>query len=146
MSTNIRNKTGHETGQFGGMADKARETAGDLADKARETATDVAGKARDMASSAATTIGKKADDAASAVGGGMKSLADTIRENAPNQGVIGKASSSVAGALEHSGRHLQEDGFASIGDELTRMIRRNPLPSLLVGIGIGFLLARATRS
>jgi len=33
-----------------------------------------------------------------------------------------------------------------MGDDITNMIRRNPIPALLVGIGIGFLLARATRS
>ena len=29
---------------------------------------------------------------------------------------------------------------------MTNMIRRNPIPAVLIGIGIGFLLARATRS
>lgn len=169
MSTNITRKNegpgGHkETGNFGSMAEKARETAGNLGEKARDTATGLAERARETAGNVAekaretagnvaerardvaSTIGHKADDAASAVGSGMKSLAETIRENAPHEGTIGKASSSVAGFLEHSARHLEEDGIASIGDELTKMIRRNPIPSLLVGIGIGFLLARATRS
>jgi hypothetical protein len=169
MSTNVtRNKTedrggqgahrGHqEPGQFGGatekaretasnLADKARDTASNLADKARETASGVAERTREMASGAAGAIGQKAEDAASSVGGGMKSLAETIRENAPSQGMLGTASARVAGVLEHSGRHLQEDGLSGIGEELTNMIRRNPIPSLLVGIGIGFLLARATRS
>jgi uncharacterized membrane-anchored protein YhcB (DUF1043 family) len=31
-------------------------------------------------------------------------------------------------------------------DDLTNLIRRNPIPALFVGIGIGFLLARVTRS
>jgi hypothetical protein len=31
-----------------------------------------------------------------------------------------------------------------MGEDLTNLIRRNPLPAVLVGIGIGYLLARAT--
>ena len=33
-----------------------------------------------------------------------------------------------------------------IGDDLTNLIRRNPIPALLLGVGVGFLLARAIRS
>ena len=33
-----------------------------------------------------------------------------------------------------------------MADDLTDLIRRNPIPALLVGVGVGFLLARATTS
>jgi hypothetical protein len=33
-----------------------------------------------------------------------------------------------------------------MADDLSGVIRRNPIPALLIGIGIGFLLARSTRS
>ena len=36
--------------------------------------------------------------------------------------------------------------LSGIGEDLTGMIRRNPVPALLIGIGLGFLIARATRS
>jgi hypothetical protein len=52
----------------------------------------------------------------------------------------------VAGALESSGRYLEEQGLSGIGEDLTNLIRRNPLPAILLGIGLGFLLARATTS
>jgi hypothetical protein len=76
----------------------------------------------------------------------MKSLAGTIREKAPHGGFVGQASSTVAETLERGGRYLEEQGLSGIGDDLTNLIRRNPIPALLVGIGVGFLLARATRS
>ena len=31
-----------------------------------------------------------------------------------------------------------------MAEDLTDLIRRNPIPALLVGVGLGFLLARAT--
>jgi hypothetical protein len=74
----------------------------------------------------------------------MKSLAGTIRDNAPRSGVLGDVSGSVASSLESGGRYLEEHGLSGMGKDMTEMIRRNPLPALLVGIGLGYLLARAT--
>jgi hypothetical protein len=76
----------------------------------------------------------------------MKSLASSIREHTPRSGVMGTASSAVANTLESGGRYLEEEGLRGIGEDLTNLIRRNPIPALLVGIGVGYLLARATRS
>jgi ABC-type transporter Mla subunit MlaD len=124
------------------VAEKARETASDVGQKASDAAANVGQKATDMAAN----VGHKAEDATSAVGHSMKSLAGTIRENAPHGGMIGSASSNVAQTLERGGRYLEEQGLKGIGTDLTDMVRRNPIPALLLGIGLGFLLARATRS
>jgi len=119
-----------------------KETAGGMADTARGAAAAVAEKASD----AASYLGKKAEDATSAVGSGMKSLAGTIRENMPHEGVLGSAGGAVANTLESGGRYLQEEGLSGMGEDVTDLIRRNPIPAVLIGIGVGFLLARATRS
>jgi hypothetical protein len=124
------------------MADKAREAASSLTDKARDTASSVARTASNVASN----LGERADDATSSVGGGMKSLAGTLREKAPHGGMMGTAASGVADALETGGRYLQEHGLGDIGHDVVNLIRRNPIPAVLVGFGIGFLFARATRS
>jgi phage-related protein len=135
------------------LAEKAKDTASSLADKAKDTASSVASQARDAASSVARTagnvassLGERADDATSSVGGGMKTLAGTLREKAPQGGMMGTAASSVADALETGGRYLQEHGLSDIGSDMVNLIRRNPIPAVLVGFGIGFLFARATRS
>lgn len=100
------------------------------------------GKAQD----AASTLGQKAEDATAAVGCGMQSLAGTIREKVPQGGMLGEASSAVARSLDQGGRYLKDEGLQGIGDDLTNLVRRNPIPALLLGIGVGYLLARATRS
>jgi hypothetical protein len=110
-------------------------------DKAKQVASNVAEKARDVAS----TVGDKAESATQSVGSGMQSLAGTIRDRAPQSGVLGGAASGVAGALDSTGRYLEEQGLSGIGEDLTNLIRRNPIPALLVGVGLGFLLARMTR-
>jgi hypothetical protein len=135
------------------VAEKAKDFGSSVADKAKDAASTVADKTKDAASSVAhtagdvaSTVGHKAEDATSAVGNGMTSLAGTIREKAPHEGMLGSASATLADTLESGGRYLQEEGLKGIADDLTNLIKRNPLPALLVGIGLGFLLARATRS
>ena len=126
--------------QASGLADKAKEAATDAGSKVRETATSVAQSVGD----AASFVGQKAQDAATSMGSGMKSLGGTIREHTPSTGMLGSAGGAVADTLESSGRYLQEHGLSGIGEDLTRLIRRNPIPAVLIGIGVGFLVARAT--
>jgi len=135
--TDLKNKA--ESAGAVGMA-KAKEIASSMVDKAKDAASSVTHSVGE----AGSTVGEKVNEATSAVGGGMKSLAGTIRENAPHQGVLGTASSSVADKLDQGGRYLQEEGLSGMGGEVTNLIRRNPIPAVLVGIGIGFLLAKLT--
>jgi hypothetical protein len=135
------------------MKNKATEAVSGLTDKAKEAGASAMESARESASAVASTVGEwastageKVEDAVSAVGGGIKSLSDTIRENAPREGMIGTAASTLASTLESSGRYLQEEGLKGAADDLALLIRRNPIPAVLIGIGLGFLLARATRS
>jgi F0F1-type ATP synthase assembly protein I len=124
------------------MTDKAKDVAGNVIDKAKQAASTVAEKAKDVAS----VVGEKADSAVSSVGSGMQSLAGTIRDKGPSGGVLGGAASGVASALDSSGRYLEEQGLSGIADDMTNLIRRHPIPAVLIGIGLGYLLARMTRS
>jgi hypothetical protein len=120
-----------ETGNKGSssVADKAKDIASNVADKAKE---------------AACGVGARAEDATHAVGSGMQSLAGTVRDKLPQSGMLGSAGSTLASGLENTGRYLQEGGLKGMGEDLTSMIRRNPLPAMLIGIGLGFMLARFT--
>jgi hypothetical protein len=110
------------------------------ADRAKDTASSVAQTAQD----AAAYVGRKADDATTAVGGGLKSFGNTIRAHAPHDDIVGEASSAIANTLESTGRYLQEEGLKGMAEEVTKLVRRNPVPALLVALGAGFLIARAT--
>jgi hypothetical protein len=95
--------------------------------------------------SMASAVAHKADDALDAVGSGMKSLADTLRDKGPEQGVLGSATSKTADTLDSAGRYLHDQGVSGMAEDVTNLIRRNPGPALLFGLGLGFLLAYATR-
>jgi hypothetical protein len=124
-----------------GTTARAQDQASGLIDKAKQAASSVADKARDVASG----LGQKAEGATEAVGSGMQSLAGTIRDRGPQGGILGGASSGVASALDSSGRYLEEQGLSGMAEDVTNLIRRNPIPAMLIGVGLGFLLARLTR-
>jgi hypothetical protein len=122
--------------------DKTKDAASAAYDKASEFASQAADRASDMAHRA----GERADSAAASVGSGMKSLAGSVRDNTPNSGMLGSASDKVADTLEGAGRYLEDRGLSGMADDLTGLIKRNPIPAVLIGIGIGYLIARSTRS
>jgi len=124
------------------MVERGKDAASEAANRVK----DMGSKAAQKTGEAASFIGKKADEATSAVGAGMKNLAGTIRDRAPDKGVVGAAGSAVADTLESGGQYLQQHGLSGVGEDLTNMIRRNPIPAVLLCVGVGFLIARATSS
>jgi hypothetical protein len=58
--------------------------------------------------------------------------------------MVGSATSTLASGLESGGQYLQQQGIKGVADDLTQLIRRNPIPALLLGVGLGFVVARAT--
>jgi len=120
------------------MAGAAKDTAGRAVDAVKDAASNLGQKAAD----AGSYVAQKAGAATSAVGGEMSSLANTIRDKAPHEGMLGNAASSVASGLESCGRELQEHGLSGIADDITNTVRRHPVPAMLIGIGLGFFLAR----
>lgn len=91
------------------------------------------------------TAASMAGEAATAVGETMGSLASVIRDNAPHEGTIASAARAVAGGLESASSYLQEKAYENIATDLTAVIRRYPVQSLLVGVGLGSVLARITK-
>lgn len=55
-----------------------------------------------------------------------------------------EATSSVGAAMESTGHYLKEDGLHHIAADVADLIRRNPLPAMFIGIGLGYLLAQAS--
>jgi uncharacterized protein YjbJ (UPF0337 family) len=127
---------------YSGMAENmgraALDTAQSVAKNASQTMSDVKNKAQDLGS----TVTEKAGNATTSLGGGMTSLAGVIRQNAPAEGTVGSAASAVAERLDAAGSYLQENGFENMARDLSGVIRRYPLQSLLIGFGLGYLVAR----
>ena len=106
----------------------------------RDAATTLGQGAEDMAS----TLSNKADEAAAAAGRKIESVADQIRSHTPDGGMVGAASNKLADSLDYSGMYLKDQGLSGMTDDIAKLIRSNPITSLMVGVGVGFFLARAT--
>lgn len=123
-------------------AEGIRNAAGYVADQAK----DAAANASKGVASAGSYLDKKAEDATSVLSGGLKAAGEVIRHNAPHDGRLGQASAAVAQTLTDTGSYLEREGFEGIVGDVTTLIKKNPIPSLLIGIGLGFLIARASTS
>jgi uncharacterized protein YjbJ (UPF0337 family) len=113
----------------------------EYSDKTGRVVARMSAKAREFGATAA----KKANEAAPVIGEKVKSLASAIREKAPREGKIGTTATKVAGGLESASYYLQEKKFEHLGEDVKGLVRRYPLQSLLVGLGLGFLLARRSK-
>jgi uncharacterized protein YjbJ (UPF0337 family) len=98
-------------------------------------------KARELSSTAVN----KANEAATVVGEKLDSLANVIRERAPREGSVATAATTVVDRLESAGSYLREKKFDHLAKDVTELVRTYPVQSLLIGVGIGYLLARRTR-
>src|SRR5262249_26580042 len=88
---------------------------------------------------------EKAEQATKAVGAGMESLGGAIHEREPAQGTMHNMGEAVAAKLEGGGRYLESRGLKGVGEDVPNVIRRNPIPALLVGLGVGILLAHLVK-
>jgi hypothetical protein len=115
--------------------------AAQAGDSVQQAASAAMGKAQEFAS----TASKRVDEATAALGERVRSAGSTIRERGPHDGMLGSAAGTVAESLEQTGRYIQEEGLVGMAEDVTELIRRNPIPAMLVGIGIGYMLAKVFR-
>jgi hypothetical protein len=160
---NSSRPTGNFKDKVEGAASTAAQAATEVKDRAREAgqatvhnlqegaeaamhrAGEALTSAKHKASDVASQLGEKAEHAVSSVGERMSSLASTLRESGPREGALGSATSAVARGLETGGHYLQKQSLTDMFDDVQGLIRRFPVQAVLVGVGIGFLMARATR-
>lgn len=159
MTTGTRNPKSNEDAQAKEALDKAKEAGAQAADKAKEglqkardagmqavdKAKEAVASVGEMATHAATAVGHKADDLTATAGADIKKWGDAISEKAPHEGVVGHASQAVAETIREGGNYIEHAKLSGMADDVTQLIRRNPIPALLVGISVGFLLGRASR-
>lgn len=123
------------------VAQTLQDVASNVSHKAQDWAANVANKAQESATAAVD----KTDDGIAAVGHQMNALGDTVRKAAPSHGVLGSAATTVADKLQAGGRYLEGHGLQDMGKDLTSLVRHYPIQSLVVGIGLGFLVGMTLR-
>jgi hypothetical protein len=142
-------RTGTPGGSMGNMqnagsnvADKARDVARSAVETARDTATGVVDRTRDLAGN----VADKARDMAGNVADTARDWASGAVGAVKDSDVVNKTGEYVSDAWETGSRYFQEHNFKDMADDVAGVIRRNPIPAMLVGVGLGFILARSLRS
>jgi hypothetical protein len=121
---------------------RSEEKVTGMIDQTREKVLEIDRQAGEAASAAEQPVGS----AVTSVGSRMSALAGTIREKMPHEGMLGTTSEKVATGLERGGLYLQEEALKGMVEDIASLVRRNPLPALLLGFGIGFVIGRKFRS
>jgi hypothetical protein len=130
----------------GQASERAKEAASAVGTKAKEAASAVGELVSTAASATGSAVGRGADRATAAAGSGVRHLGETIKDKGPHSGMLGSATRAVGDTLEEGGQYLEREGMSGMLDDVSQLIRRNPMPSILVGIGLGFLVGRMLRS
>lgn len=133
----IERRFNEYSGQSGST--NAGTTAG-IQQKAENFTKDAQAKVHELNARASEGL----NEAKAAVGKKIGSLAETIRTTLPQEGSVGSATQSVANSLSAAGSYLEEHTFEDFSKDMTSLIRRYPLQSLLVGVGIGYLMSRGS--
>lgn len=59
------------------------------------------------------------------------------------QEIAGSAATAVTDRVAGVGTYVQDKGVRGLSEDLPELIRRYPVPALLIGLGIGFILGRS---
>lgn len=118
-----------------------QHTPEEMIDDARANTEAVAEEARRKAQAAGERRAAQIDDVMTRTGRQIHELAQQVRERRP-EGQLGEAATLAANTLDRGGRYLEAHDLAGVRADLERIVRRYPLQSVLVGAGLGLLLAR----
>jgi uncharacterized protein YjbJ (UPF0337 family) len=125
-----------------GVARNAGQEAENAKQNISQSAANAYGDAKAKAQELGTAAAEKVGSATKVVGEKMSSVAGTIRGNVSQEGTMGSAAQTVANQLDNAGSYLQDNALENMAQDVSGLIRRYPIPSLLIGIGIGYLLSR----
>lgn len=135
-------KPEQENSEFSIAAGKGREALNSAGSMASHAAVGV-GK---MASDAASGVGHHADKLTARAGAGLEEIGDSINENGPQEGMMGHATRAVGSTVHAGGEYLKNEKLSGISEDLAHLVRRNPLTTIAVAIGLGWLLSSRLRS
>jgi hypothetical protein len=123
--------TGNPGGTFAGAKEAVSDKARDVTNRVSEFAGQAKDKAKEVTDQVSEMAGQakdKAQEWASEAGDAMSYAKDRAQEWATE-------------AAEKTGATVKD-----LGNELTDLIRRYPAPALLIGFGLGFMIAKASTS
>ena len=134
-------KAGTYTGDAG-------STLSDAAQNVKEKVSDAATAAKQKVSDAGRQATEQIDAKRGPAAEALESAASTIHEkaeNLPGGETVKSVAHSAAEKLESTAGYIREHDVKAMLSDVEDMVRRNPGPSLLIAVAVGFLIGRAFR-
>ena len=135
-------KAGTSTGDD--FTDKLSDTAQNVKDKV----TDAAATTRQKVSNAGRQASDKIDEKRGPAADALQSAASSIHEKAeglPGGETVKSVAHSAAEKLETTAGYIREHDIKTMLSDVEEIVKRNPGPSLLIAVAVGFLIGRAFR-
>ncbi len=70
----------------------------------------------------------------------IDSIGNAISEYLPNSEVFAKSGKAITDSFKTAEGYFKNHDMKAMSEDLTNVVKRNPLPSVWLGVGIGFLL------
>ena len=91
---------------------------------------------------------REVDRRLSEYGSGGGGISSNLRSRADELGSTvttkaGEAAGAIASGVQSARSYLQERDFDELTGDITAWVRRNPIQACLIGIGLGYLIARS---
>lgn len=102
-------------------------------------AVNLARKGEELVTGAAAKARATVEEVSERIGEASSAVKDNLRKAGKE---AADAVSTVSNRVRSSADYLQEQGIPGIMDDVETLIKRYPLQAVLIGAGIGFLLAR----
>jgi ElaB/YqjD/DUF883 family membrane-anchored ribosome-binding protein len=138
-------------GQGQGLADRARDIAGSAQDKLADvgsTVRDRAGTLKNSLADALETGADKLRQRGQATGGTSGQLAGATSSGGlavEGDGRVAQVTDRVAGGMEATADWLREADLDSVRSGIERQVQEHPGRTLLIAVGLGYLLGKAFR-
>lgn len=132
------------TGTTGGEQQSTTERAKEAASGALNQAKDKLGQAKDKAVNLKSSLADKLEAGADKLrqrSEGDGSMAGSM--GGQQQGTMNKASSAVASGMQNTAEWLRSADLDSLKTSVEEQVRTNPGRTLLVALGLGYVLGRA---
>jgi ElaB/YqjD/DUF883 family membrane-anchored ribosome-binding protein len=117
---------------------ESKSAAAGAAKDAMNAAADAAKQTADKAANLGRDTVNKLDSSREPVAQSFQRTADAIRSYAPD--AVADQAHSTADAIEDAAGYIRTRDIRGMGADLTESVRRNPGPSLIAAVAVGFLL------
>jgi hypothetical protein len=133
------------TEQSGGLADRARGAIGTAGEKLSGVGSAVREKASGAKDSLANALDAGAERLRARGGDGMSAAGATGGSMAVSEDRLSQVSGRVAGGMEGAAEWLRDADLDGLKTSIEQQVKEHPGRTLLIAVGLGYLLGKALR-